>query len=151
MAPKSPAKQANGTPSKAVSTKGKQKASAELNPRSKPTEFFGPAGTTVVTFLTPLIAYLLFFGCNGSTGCPSLSVETYKQGFKNNWPSVNGKLWDWQAAAVYFGWYAFTVICWNVLPGDKVEGTVLRDGTRKTYNMNGEHIPMPRIDSSEKK
>jgi delta14-sterol reductase len=109
----------------------------ELNPRSKPTEFLGPAGTTVVTFLTPLMAYLLFFGCNPTTGCPSLSLETYKVGFQNGWPAINGKLWDWGAAGVYAGWYAFTVICWNILPGEQVEGTLLRDGKRKKYNLNG--------------
>jgi hypothetical protein len=114
----------------------------ELNPRSKPTEFLGPAGTTVVTFLTPLMAYLLFFGCNPTTGCPSLSLDTYKVGFQNGWPAINGKLWDWGAAGVYAGWYAFTVICWNILPGEQVEGTVLRDGKRKMYNLNGKCIPL---------
>jgi delta14-sterol reductase len=83
------------------------------------------------------MTYLLFFGCNASTGCPSLSLDTYTQGFKNEWPSLNGKLWDWKAAGVYAAWYAFTVICWNVLPGEQVEGTVLRNGKRKTYNLNG--------------
>lgn len=111
----------------------------ELNPRSKPTEFLGPAGTTVVTFLTPLMAYLLFFGCNPTTGCPSLSLDTYKVGFQNGWPAINGKLWDWGAAGVYAGWYAFTVICWNILPGEQVEGTVLRNGKRKMYNLNGKY------------
>jgi len=111
----------------------------ELNPRSKPTEFLGPAGTTVVTFLTPLMAYLLFFGCNPTTGCPSLSLDTYKVGFQNGWPAINGKLWDWGAAGVYAGWYAFTVICWNILPGEQVEGTLLRDGKRKKYNLNGKY------------
>jgi hypothetical protein len=109
----------------------------ELNPRSKPTEFLGPAGTTVVTFLTPLMAYLLFFGCNPTTGCLSLPLDTYKVGFQNGWPAINGKLWDWGAAGVYAGWYAFTVICWNILPGEQVEGTVLRNGKRKMYNFNG--------------
>jgi delta14-sterol reductase len=31
-----------------------KKSYAELNSRSKPTEFFGPIGTTIVTFATPL-------------------------------------------------------------------------------------------------
>lgn len=114
-----------------------KKSAHELNPRSRPTEFLGPAGTTVVTFLTPLMTYLLFFGCNSRTGCPSLDVDTYKMGFENGWPSINGKLWDWGAAGVYAAWYAFTVICWNVLPGEQVEGTVMRDGKRKMYNLNG--------------
>ena len=147
MAPKSPRTKTTGTtangpttaavPGTVVTSESTNKTYDQLNPRSRPTEFLGPAGTTVVTFLTPLIAYLLFFGCNSSTGCPSLEPAVYVTGFKNNWPSINGKLWDWKAAAVYAGWYAFTVVCWNVLPGEQVEGTVLRDGRRKKYNMNG--------------
>jgi len=66
-------------------------------------------------------------------------LETYKVGFQNGWPAINGKLWDWGAAGVYAGWYAFTVICWNILPGEQVEGTVLRDGKRKMYNLNGKY------------
>jgi delta14-sterol reductase len=132
-------------PSNSSVTNGKititAKTAKDLNPRSKPTEFLGPIGTTVVTFLTPLIAYLLFFGCNSATGCPSLSPEPYVRGLSNGWPSINGKLWDWKAAGVYAVWYAYTVICWNVLPGQKVEGTLLRDGTRKVYNLNGKSCP----------
>ena len=50
-------------------------------------------------------------------------------------------LWDNEAATLYFGWYAFCVVAWAVLPGDWVEGTQLRNGKRLQYKINGEWRP----------
>lgn len=47
---------------------------------------------------------------------------------------------DMDAFKIYFGWYAFTVLAWAVLPGKKVEGVELRNGGKLTYPMNGEWI-----------
>jgi delta14-sterol reductase len=110
----------------------------QLNPKSKPTEFLGPIGTAGATILTPTIAYLLFYGCNETYGCPALSAEGWGKTVTNDWRSINGWWWDWKAAGVYLAWYAYIVACWKFLPGEKVQGTSLRDGTRKTYTMNGE-------------
>ncbi|KAK4687856.1 hypothetical protein P7C73_g2274, partial [Tremellales sp. Uapishka_1] len=104
-----------------------------MNPVSKPTEFFGPIGCFGVTVFTPLIAYLLFYGCNEASGCPPRSLAFTIA----DYPSIAGQFWDWKAFAVYLGWYAYVVVCWIVLPGEKVEGTLMRDGHRKTYTMNG--------------
>lgn len=46
-------------------------------------------------------------------------------------------LWSWEATAVYFAWYMWTVACWMALPGKEVEGVELRNGKRLTYTMNG--------------
>ncbi len=58
-----------------------------------------------------------------------------------DWPSTAGKLWEWKAAGVYLAWYAFCVACWVVLPGEKVEGNLLRDGKRNLYKQNGAVLP----------
>lgn len=122
-----------------VTLPAKAKTYAELNPRLKPTEFFGPLGTAAVTFGTPVIAYLLYFGCNEVTGCslPPVAGWSSVASRIGDWPSVAGQFWDWKAAGVYLAWYAWCVLCWAVLPGDWIEGTLLRDGTRKQYKMNG--------------
>lgn len=111
----------------------------EVNPRSKPTEFFGPCGTGAITLFAPLFAYIFFFACNDAVGCTPTSVQGWKDAFAlvGNYPSSAGKLWDWKAAGVYLGWYAFCMICEVVLPGQKVQGNLLRDGRRKVYRMNG--------------
>jgi delta14-sterol reductase len=114
---------------------------AELNPRSEATDFFGPIGTTVVSLGCPFIVYFLFFTCNEVTGCHPTNSRDWKLAFEGifgGWDTVSGRLWDWKAAGVYLAWYAFCVVCAVVLPGDKVEGTLMRDGKRKVYTMNGE-------------
>lgn len=110
---------------------------AELNPKSHADEFMGPIGALGVTVTTPLIAYLLFYGCKEGSGCPprpeywDLSGESFGK-------VLNRDVLDVKAWAVYGAWYAFTVACWYLLPGDWVEGTLLRDGTRRLYKINGE-------------
>lgn len=112
----------------------------ELNPRSKPTEFFGPWGTGAITLFTPLFTYFFFFACNDAVGCTPTSVQGWKDALAlvGNYPSSAGKLWEWKAAGVYLGWYAFCMICEVVLPGQRVQGNLLRDGRRKVYRMNGQ-------------
>lgn len=113
----------------------------QLNPRSSPSEFFGPIGTFLVSTVAPFWAYFIFFACNEHTGCHPTSADAWREtfeGFTGKWVSSAGQLWDWKAVGVYLAWYAFCVVCWIVLPGDKVEGTLMRNGKRKTYTMNGE-------------
>jgi hypothetical protein len=110
---------------------------AEMNPKSHPEEFAGVIGTTFMSFLCPFFAYFLFFGCTPS-GCPPFDLT--------GWAGIAGRLsgsvwWDWKATWVYIGWYSFCVACWFVLPGERVEGNLLRDGTRNIYRMNGRCFP----------
>ncbi|KAK8864236.1 hypothetical protein IAR55_001482 [Kwoniella newhampshirensis] len=111
----------------------------QLNPKSIPHEFFGPIGTGAITFLAPLFTYIFFFACNDAVGCTPTSVNGWKDAWNlvGNFPSAAGYFWDGRAAAVYGVWYAFCIVCWMVLPGEVIQGNLLRDGTRKTYKMNG--------------
>ena len=120
----------------------KAKTYEQLNPKSTAHEFLGPIGTLGISIVAPLTAYLLFYTCNESTGCPPTSKHDWMKVRDNwnDWPSVSGQLWEWKAVGVYLVWYAFTIFCWAVLPGEKVEGNLLRDGTRKTYTMNGRYM-----------
>jgi Delta14-sterol reductase len=112
---------------------------AELNPRTQHYEFLGPPGALFITLTVPAITYALFFGCSETSGgCPpALPII---------WPSVVTavsdstwwkSLWDPQAFVAYFAWYTYCVVAWAVLPGDWIEGTLVRDGTRKLYKING--------------
>ena len=111
-----------------------------LNPRTTSYEFFGPPGALAVSLGVPFITYMLYFGCSEQWGgCPP---EIPKLGayFKDsvldtsNW----SKLWDTQAAVYYLAWYAFCVVAWLILPGDWVEGTLMRNGQKKSYKINGQ-------------
>jgi len=112
----------------------------QLNPKSHATEFLGPLGTAFISLTVPLTTYALFFACNEVTGCTPTTLDGWRH-MANSWgawPTPKGQFWDWGAAAVYLGWYGFCILCWRLLPGEKVEGTLLRDGTKKVYKINGE-------------
>lgn len=113
----------------------------ELNPVSAPTEFYGPLGVSVVLFFTPLMVYVLFYTCNEVTGCsPTTSSGwsvLWEMNKENSWPDVAGRFWDWETVVVYMGYYLYLIACWVIIPTERIEGTVLRDGRRNKYKMNG--------------
>ena len=111
----------------------------QLNPRSNPTEFLGIFGTGGISVIAPFTVYFLFYACNEATGCPATDKEgwtTMLEGVRR-WPSSAGRLWEWKAFGAYLAWYAYCVICWAILPGEKVDGNLLRDGNRKVLKTNG--------------
>ncbi|KAL0566460.1 erg24, C-14 sterol reductase, partial [Marasmius crinis-equi] len=110
---------------------------SELNPRTTEYDFLGPIGAFAVTIIVPVIVYSQYFGCSEeSGGCPPhifLEDISKSLGSQRWWQ----KLWDQEAAVAYLAWYAFCVVCWAILPGEWVKGTVLRDGSTKDYKING--------------
>jgi len=118
----------------------------KVNPSTKGYEFLGPPGAFFITLAVPIVTYSLYFSCSErSGGCPPyLPFETLKH---NTLHALTSRiwwesLWDSQAALLYLAWYTFCVISWAVLPGDWVEGVVLRTGERKKYKINGNLFPL---------
>lgn len=118
----------------------------EMNPKSRPIEFFGPLGVTVLSAATPFFAYLLYVGCNERVGCPpkfsTYDENTNRHGlFFDVHPTDIAELFeralDWKAHFLYAAWYAYIVACWKLLPGGWVEGTLLRNGKKQVYKING--------------
>ena len=104
-----------------------------MNPPTRHYEFGGPAGALFVTLTVPAVAYALFFVCNDANACrPTLDYDTLLSAV----PSLSD-LWDSDAALIYLVWYVFCVLAWAILPGDWVDGTTLRDGSKKQYKING--------------
>jgi len=60
-------------------------------------------------------------------------------GTRQEWADLASKLPPptFQAAALYLGWLLFQALLQHYLPGRVVQGTMLRDGTRLGYRMNG--------------
>ena len=112
---------------------------ASLNPRTKGYEFFGPPGALFVSTSVPFLTYALSLQCSEKVGgCPRSWVELptdFKMAVIN--PDSWKSLWDTEAFLVYFGWYAFCIVAWAILPGDWVEGLPLRNGGKKKYKING--------------
>ena len=116
-------------------------SNASLSPRSKHYEFLGPPGALFIILAVPTTAYSLYFGCSETSGGCLPPLDTL-------WPriqtSVQDKQWwltlfDLEATYYYLAWYAFCVAAWLILPGDWVEGTLMRNGHRKQYKINGKY------------
>ena len=115
---------------------------SELNPRTTSYEFGGPLGAALITITIPLMTYLLYFGCTQQNGCPPPWVTIKNPELLDTLqePDFWKSLWDTEAALMYFGWYAFCVVAWIVLPGDWIEGTLMRNGKKMKYKINGTHF-----------
>lgn len=108
-----------------------------LAPKTEFTEFGGPIGGLFVSVATPFFSYLLFFFCNEQVGCsvlPTYPAAIWQQMVQG----IRESIFDTTAFAIYFGWYAFVVACWAILPGKWVKGSELRTGIRLDYKLNGE-------------
>lgn len=111
---------------------------AELNPKTKHYEFGGPIGAVGMVVLLPILV-LFFATCCDSTGYPA-------KAFRDDWRSALASklsvdflksLWDPYAFIVYVGYVAILAVFYVILPGDHIPGTVLRNGGRHKYRMNG--------------
>lgn len=111
---------------------------AALNPRTTHYEFFGPPGALAVSLGVPFLTYALYFGCNeASGGCPPpVSDILDRLGKALSSPEWWASLWDTRAALTYLAWYAYCVAAWAILPGDWIDGVVMRNGQRKKYKIN---------------
>ncbi|KIJ64380.1 hypothetical protein HYDPIDRAFT_154843 [Hydnomerulius pinastri MD-312] len=126
-----------------MSTKPKVDATNnDLNPRTTTYEFMGPPGALAITIGVPVMTYALYFGCSEVTGgCPPTSVLSFSVLVDKVTEAVTDcawwkGLWDTEAAVMYLAWYAFCVVSWAILPGDWIEGVLMRNGEKKKYKIN---------------
>lgn len=118
------------------------KASYNPCPKSTSYEFGGPLGAVGVTLAVPFFSYWLAFACT-SDACPPWPLSTFLSFHSTGWTGMLGgktwwnSLWSVEGLAAYGAWYAFTVVCWFVLPGEMVQGGEMRNGERLEYKMNG--------------
>ncbi|KAF9056808.1 ergosterol biosynthesis ERG4/ERG24 [Rhodocollybia butyracea] len=137
-------------------SKPKSKSSPpELNPRTTKYEFLGPPGAFLISFGVPSLIYALYYGCSEeSGGCPPpgltlssitstlAALPTHASLLLSSsfWTATLPKVWssihDTNATLAYLAWYTFCVVAWAVLPGSQVSGTLIRDGTTKSYKIN---------------
>ncbi|KAJ7285085.1 ergosterol biosynthesis ERG4/ERG24 [Mycena rebaudengoi] len=112
--------------------------SKELNPRTTSYEFLGPPGAFLISVGAPTLTYALYFGCSEQAGgCPpSLQLIPGRISLALSDPAWWKGLWDTQASLVYLAWYTFCLVSWAILPGDRVQGTTMRTGQKKTYKIN---------------
>lgn len=90
-------------------------------------EWMGPHGTILLIVFMPITVYGLYFMCN-ENGSFHLPLE-FPQ-----WPTT--PLFTVQAFLVFLAWIAYTIVLHLLLPGERVEGIVLKNGKKLTYKLN---------------
>merc|ERR1711939_283640 len=115
----------------------------EAQPKSDSYEFGGPLGALGVVIAAPFFAYWLPLACASAHACPPWPLPTFLSWHKDAFGAATSGderwwagFWSNDAALVYGAWYAWTVVCWRVLPGEQVQGVPMRNGERKLYKMN---------------
>ena len=105
---------------------------AHHSPSRRQYEFCGPRlGPLAIISVLPAVLYGLVAGCNGR-GCLTLWPQPQLPGWPRSTP-----LFTWQACGVWLGWLAFQTGMHLLLPGKRLQGTELRDGSRLTYKLTG--------------
>ncbi|CAD6933241.1 unnamed protein product [Tilletia laevis] len=108
-----------------------------INPKSLHTEFGGTPGALFVSTIVPFLTYYLFYACNEAVGCPLLPAKMdFTPALTLLRQGVAETLTDSTGWALYFSWYAYTVLAWAILPGKWVPGVVLRTGEKLEYKIN---------------
>lgn len=100
-----------------------------LNPKTTHYEFLGPVGTFFMTLSLPATVIALYVFCNASD-CTVLRYPFI--------PSLS-TFWHPLAFPILVSWFLFHLLIYLSPLGRVVQGSVIRDGTRLTYNLNGIH------------
>jgi delta14-sterol reductase len=106
-------------------------------------EFLGPHGPLGIILALPLVCYGLVFACN-SQGCLHLVPHFSLPGFPEG-----QAFFSLEALAVFLGWFGLLVILHLLLPGERAQGTVLPDGSRLKYKLNGALEPPTLLPAAE--
>lgn len=92
-------------------------------------EFMGPKGTFCLTLGLPIVVLTLYTMCNAEDCTLKIPVRHF---------SFNC-LWNGSAYAIVLGWFILQAFIYLSPLGWTVPGTILRNGKRLYYNINGIH------------
>ncbi|KAJ2393315.1 erg24, C-14 sterol reductase, partial [Coemansia sp. RSA 2559] len=107
-----------------------------LNPRTEHREFFGAPGSVFVMATTVAVVNIWYFSCNAETGCHLPTT-------RSQWTRILGGIADYNAylsttaITYYVLWWTWLAMLYFAIPCTHIQGTVLRNGDRLQYPMNG--------------
>ena len=98
-------------------------------------EFGGPIGSIATMVSLPAVVYALYFLCNADY---CLDASNWSEAWARlPTGAALAELWSWDALWVVLAWMGFQIVLAALLPGDTVDGVLLRDGSRLKYTLNG--------------
>lgn len=106
-------------------------------------EFGGRLGAVFLPLVLVVTVYFLYFGANGYCVVTVAGILGSGKGLQCVLDQANSFTWrelllpSAESFSWYVTWFLFHVILERILPCDVVEGTVLSDGKRLKYNING--------------
>ena len=126
-----------------------QSSSGGTSETTFPFEFGGAIGAAGIMVGLPVVMYVLYFTCGGladeagahewclASPFDPAEVQRLRSRIGALPSSVVGELWSWRACWIFATWFAFQVLLERLLPGEDVEGSLLKDGSRLKYRLNG--------------
>ncbi|XP_065832909.1 delta(14)-sterol reductase TM7SF2-like [Oscarella lobularis] len=104
---------------------------ATLAPKTTEYKFGGPIGATISYFVLPLIAYFVYFACRRDACDLTKIASSFRLPRDvNEWISV-------ESLGVVVGFMLLQALLYCIPAGKAVSGSILRDGSRLKYRMNG--------------
>ncbi|TFG62522.1 MAG: hypothetical protein E4H36_07815, partial [Spirochaetales bacterium] len=97
-------------------------------------EFGGTAGNIILILALPALVYYLFFCMRFGGGHLFPRIENTGRAVRSFAAEI---VPSWQSIAIYAGWLVFQSLLQFVLPGRKVQGRPLPDGSLLSYTLNG--------------
>ena len=101
-----------------------------MNPRTTHYEFMGPIGTLFLTFGLPLVVVALTMICNENS-CNLYPMSIWVPTLKESYHPL--------AYLIFVAWFIFNIAIYISPLGHVVKGSVLRNGARLPYKINGTH------------
>ncbi|KAI9503904.1 erg24, C-14 sterol reductase [Coemansia spiralis] len=107
-----------------------------LNPKTTHREFFGVPGSAAVMLGTPAVVGIWYFSCNEKVGCQLPTTRSQWSDIAADIINYNAYLSS-EAITYYALWWSWLVMLCFVIPCSYAEGTLLRNGERLRYPING--------------
>ncbi|KAJ2723368.1 erg24, C-14 sterol reductase [Coemansia sp. Cherry 401B] len=108
----------------------------QLNPPTVHRDFFGAPGALAVMVGTVSVVFTWYFACNETVGCQLPLTGPQWARVADGVRDYSGYLSP-RALLYYVLWWAWLALLYFVLPGARVSGVRLRDGSQLAYPLNG--------------
>ncbi|KAI8968396.1 ergosterol biosynthesis ERG4/ERG24 [Mycotypha africana] len=108
------------------------------NPKTTHKEFGGVLGALAMIICLPILVLMFAYGCDRIGGYNPFQrfYSNFVIGFNMEQIIDYLKKWHWGAALFYLGIVTQLAVYSIAMPGEKVEGVPLRDGSRLKYKIN---------------